>query len=222
MPGVSMIQPGVGRAAASMNADVEVCRPAAGHRVDDADVAVRVGHQRVDQRGLADAAVAEQHAGAARPAARAARARSPPRCVTTHGTPERAGRSPAASRGRRGRTWSGTAAASCPASYAATRARSISRGCGSGSASAVTTTSWSALATITRSTGSSSSAVRRSVVIRSLTSTMRARLPVVAGDVADDAHPVADDDALAAQRAGLHRHDRRGRRPAACSGPGRR
>ena len=48
---------------------------------------------------------------------------------------------------------------------------------GSGSASAVTTTSCSALETITRSTGSSSSAVRRSVVVRSLTSTIRASEP---------------------------------------------
>ena len=94
-----------------------------------------------------------------------------------------------------------------PASYAATRARSISRGRGSGSASAVTTTSWSALATTTRSTGSSSSAVRRSTVVRSLTSTIRAR-PLGAGHVADDPHPVADHDALAAQRPGLHRDHR--------------
>ena len=40
--------------------------PATGHRVHDADLPVGVGHQRVDQRRLADAAVAEQHAGAAR------------------------------------------------------------------------------------------------------------------------------------------------------------
>ena len=45
---------------------------------------------------------------------------------------------------------------------------------GGGSASAATITSWSAFATITRSYGSSSSAVRRSTVERSSTRTMRA------------------------------------------------
>ncbi len=38
---------------------------AAGDGVDDAHLAVGVGHERVDQRGLADAAVPDQHAGAA-------------------------------------------------------------------------------------------------------------------------------------------------------------
>ena len=92
-----------------------------------------------------------------------------------------------------------------PASYAATRQRSISRGRGSGSASAVTMTSWSALATMTRSNGSVSSAVRRSVE--------RARLDPHdpregvrrPRHVADQRDPVADDDAPPAQLAGLHR-----------------
>ncbi len=70
-------------------------------------------------------------------------------------------------------------------------------------------TSWSAFATITRSTASSSSALRRRVVVRSATSTMRASEPVLARDVADDADPVADHDALAAQRPRLHGRDRR-------------
>ena len=63
------------------------------------------------------------------------------------------------------------------ASYAATSARSISPVRGSGSASALTMTSWSAFATITRSTASSSSALRRRVVVRSDTSTIRASEP---------------------------------------------
>ena len=50
----------------------------------------------------------------------------------------------------------------------------MSRGRGSGSARAVTTTSWSALATRTRSTGSLSSAVRRSTEVRGSTRTIRA------------------------------------------------
>ena len=54
--------------------------------------------------------------------------------------------------------------------------RSIMRGRGSGSASAVTSTSWSALATSTRSIGSSSSALRRSDVVRGSTRTTRARV----------------------------------------------
>ena len=45
---------------------------------------------------------------------------------------------------------------------------------------------------------------------------------VGARDVADDADPVADDHALAAQRPGLHRRHGARRRPAACSGRGRR
>ena len=107
-----------------------------------------------------------------------------------------------------------------PASYAATRARSISRGRGSGSASAVTITSWSALATMTRSTGSSSSAraAQRRTCARS-TSTIRASASVVARHVADDPHPVADDDALAAERPGLHRDDVHGRRPSSVKRP---
>ena len=87
---------------------------AAGDRVDDADVAVGVRHQRVDQRRLADAAVPDQHAGPARAAASRSSVRSPPRWVTTHGTPERAVGRRAASPGRRGRPWSGTAAAAMP------------------------------------------------------------------------------------------------------------
>ena len=64
-----------------------------------------------------------------------------------------------------------------PASKPATRIRSIIPVRGGGSASAVTITSWSALATIGRSYGSSSSAVRRSTVSRSATSTIRASVP---------------------------------------------
>ena len=60
---------------------------------------------------------------------------------------------------------------------------------GGGSASAVTTTSWSALATMTRSTGSVSSAVRRSTVVRGSIATMRASESGSAGQVADDARP---------------------------------
>ena len=48
---------------------------------------------------------------------------------------------------------------------------------GSGSASAVTMTSWSALATMTRSIASVSSAERRSTVERGVIRTIRDRLP---------------------------------------------
>ena len=63
MPGVSMIQP-----ASSSRQRQQVGRgrgvpAAAGDGVDDADVAVGRRDQRVDQRGLADAAVPDQHAG---------------------------------------------------------------------------------------------------------------------------------------------------------------
>ena len=60
-----------------------------------------------------------------------------------------------------------------PASSAATIARSMRPVRGSGSIVAVTTASWLAFATTTRSTGSESSAVRRSVELRSSRRTMR-------------------------------------------------
>src|SRR6266704_852786 len=109
------------------------------------------------------------------PVSRANRsARSLPRCVTT------AARS---SWSYRARTSSGPArsdfvrhsSGSMPAARAATTQRSISPYRGGGSSSDVTITSWSALATITRSCGSLSSAVRRSTVSRSRSRTMRPR-----------------------------------------------
>ena len=68
-------------------------------------------------------------------------------------------------------------------------------------------TSWSALATMTRSTGSVSSAVRRSTVMRFVDAHDAGQCVRPAGDVADDADPVADDHALAAQLARAHRGD---------------
>ena len=63
MPGVSMIQPSlVGQRQHERRR--RGVPPASGDRVDHADVAVRAGHQRVDQRRLPDAAGADQHAGA--------------------------------------------------------------------------------------------------------------------------------------------------------------
>ena len=53
----------------------------------------------------------------------------------------------------------------------------MNRGRGGGLASAHTITSWSALATITRSTGSVSSAERRSADVRGRTRTTRASVP---------------------------------------------
>ncbi len=115
------------------------------------------------------------------------------------------------------------------AGHPARRRRRPGRGRSAGSAArgrraATTMASWSALATTTRSTGSVSSAVRRR--------TVRARLD------ADDAgqgvrrrrtgrrrrRPVADDDALAAELAGLHGGDHAARRspvarPRRCSRP---
>ena len=84
----------------------------------------------------------------------------------------------------------------------------MSRGRGSGSARAETTTSWSALATTTRSMGSVSSAVRRSTVRALGDPHDPGERAVAAGRVADEAHLVTDDDALAAQLAGPHRERR--------------
>lgn len=69
-----------------------------------------------------------------------------------------------------------TSAGSMPASQAATRQRSMRRGRGSGSVTAVTMSMRSTFATMTRSTGSVSSAVRRSRVRRGWRRTMRARV----------------------------------------------
>ena len=89
------------------------------------------------------------------------------------------------------------------ASNAATMIRSIMPTRGGGSASAVTITSWSALATIGRSYGSSSSAVRRSTVSRSSTSTTRASVPSSPETSPSQPDPVADDHAHPAELAGL-------------------
>ena len=111
---------------------------AAGHRVDPAGRPRGAGHQGVHQRRLADARVADEHADPVRQlVAQLGPAVAPRLDDDVRRGPARR-RSPAASRVRRGRTWSGTAAGRSPASYAATRQRSISRGRGSGSASAVT------------------------------------------------------------------------------------
>ena len=195
---------------------------AAGHRVDAAGRPAGAGHQRVDQRRLADAGVADEHADPA--GAGASRSSSSGVLAVDHDVVdvERAVGLEQRLAATRGRTWSGTAAGRSPASYAATRHRSISRGRGSGSASAVTMTSWSALATMTRSNGSVSSAVRRSVDVRGSTRTIRARVSGVAGHVADQGDPVADDDAAPAQLARLHRDHLVRRRPGRCSGRGRR
>ncbi len=85
---------------------------------------------------------------------------------------------------------------------------------GGGSASELTMTSWSALATTTRSRRpsgvlSSSSAVRRSTDVRSADPDDPGQRAGVAGGVADQPDPVADDDRLAAQLAGPHRGDLR-------------
>ena len=68
-------------------------------------------------------------------------------------------------------------------------------------------TSWSALATMTRSTGSVSSAVRRSTERRSLDADDAGQGVRAAGDVADERDVVADDDAGAPELTGLHRGD---------------
>ncbi len=204
MPGVSMIQPSPSRQRQQVGRGRGVPAPA-GDGVDVPDQAVGVGHEGVDQGRLAHAAVAHQHAGAAaQPVAQLGQV------APAGGDHPRHAERPVGGeqdlRVGRGRPWSGTAAGPCPASYAATRARSISRGRGSGSARAVTTTSWSALETITRSTGSSSSAVRRSVVVRGVDLDDPRQRAVAAADVAHHPDPVADHDALAAQRPRLHRH----------------
>ena len=70
-----------------------------------------------------------------------------------------------------------TSSGSSPASYAATRQRSTKRRLGAGSASEQTITIWSALATMIRSSGSVSSADRRSALVRGSTRTIRASVP---------------------------------------------
>ena len=101
--------------------------------------------------------------------------RSPPLWVTAQGTPRAVGRQQGL---RVGQVGLGQAQQQLEPGVERGDQRAVDQPrLRSGSASAVTTTSWSAFATITRSTGSSSSAVRRSTVARSTTSTMRARAP---------------------------------------------
>ena len=132
-PGVSITQPACVRAARSAIAEDDVCRPL--------PIALTTpvarsadGHQRVDQRRLADAGVPDEHRRSARPAAPAARpagrragSRSP---APTARRSARA-RRPAGARSDFVRHSSG----SRPAVSAATRQRSISPYDGSGSAS---------------------------------------------------------------------------------------
>ena len=127
--------------------------------------------------------------------------------IDTASRPRPAYRSQQRLSGWRGRSWSGTAAARGRRRRRRPGSGRGSRRPGSGSVTAVTMTSRSALATTIRSVGSVSSAVRRSEVVRSSMVTMRARVSVPAAGVADDPHPVADDDPVLAQLAGAHRGD---------------
>ena len=82
--------------------------------------------------------------------------------------------------------------------------------------------SWSALATMMRSYGSLSSAVRRSTEVRSSTRTMRASVSFAPDRSPTSRDPVAHHHALAAQLAGLHRGDRAVLDQDTSAGPGRR
>ena len=76
-----------------------------------------------------------------------------------------------------------------------------------------TTTSTSALATTARSTGSLSSGVRRQDAGPRLDAHDPGERVGAAGEVADDGHPVTDDDGPAAELARTYRRDERpGRR----------
>src|SRR5699024_1760405 len=148
-----------------------------GGLVDHADLPVGIGDQRVHQGGLADPECPTKtlRSSASRPRSSV---RSAPGCTATTGTPR--GRYAAISSSGSARSaLVRHSSGSSPASNPATRIRSIIPVRGGGSASAVTITSWVALATIGRSYGSSSSAVRRSTVSRSTTSTIRASVPSV-------------------------------------------
>ena len=83
----------------------------------------------------------------------------------------------------------------------------MNRGRGGGSASAQTMTIWSALATMTRSTGSVSSAERRSAVVRGRHPDDPGERAGRARGVPGQRDPVADDHAAAAQFPGRHRGD---------------
>ena len=209
---MSMTQP-PSPGSGSASAEAMVCRPRPVTALTSPVARAGARHQRVDQGRLADAGVADEDADPVR--RRRGRARvvqRPVLAVGDHvaGRPA-ARRSPAASCGGARSDLVRQSSGSSPASYAATRQRSISRGRGSGSASAVTMTSWSALATMTRSNGSSSSAVRRS-------DGACAARPGRCGPAcpsSPDRSPTSatrspDHDALAAQLAGLHRRHRRG------------
>ena len=197
---------------------------AAGHRVDVPDRPVGARDRARSPASTCRRRCADQHADPAGEPLADRRSRSSPRCGHHVRHAERPVDRPAASRGRPGRPWSGTAAGPCrrrrprpgPGRSAAAAAR--------GRPARSTTTSWSALATITRSTGSSSSAVRRSTVRALVDRDDPGQGAVVAGRVADQPHPVADHDALAAQRPGLHRHHDPVARPPSgrCTGRGRR
>ena len=218
-PGVSMTQPSPPGSGSAQRRGGGV-PAAAGDRVDMAGGAPAVlGDQRVDQRRLADAGVADERGDlAVELLAHPVHRRAALQLVAAGddvGDAQRRRTSPGACPAGPGPTWSAPAAGSRPPSYAATRQRSIRRGRGSGSARAVTMASWSALATTTRSYGSSSSAVRRRTEVRSSMRTMRARVSFLPDRSPTMADPVADHRRLAAQLAGLHRRDddgpRRGR-----------
>ena len=103
----------------------------------------------------------------------------------------------------------------------------MSRMRGSGFAAATTMSIWSAFATMTRSTSSVSSALRRSSVARSPDPHDARERPGLARDVADEVHAVAGDDRFAPKFARPCGRDRSlvgacPRRRARRSDPGRR
>ena len=187
---------------------------AAGDLVDHPGGPVGARDQGVDQRRLADAGVPDQHGDPPAPAGRGRRPdprRSPSatRRVTSVGDVERGVAAEELVRRRRRSALVSTSSGSQPGVVGGDQAAvDHARPRGSGSASAVTTASWSALATTARSIGSVSSALRRSSELRSARPGRSGPgVPALPADVADQRDPVADDDAGAAELAGLHRRD---------------
>ena len=156
-------------------ADVEVCRPRPVTALTCAGGPHRAGHERVDQRRLADAGVPDQH----RASGRGSRSTSSLEVAAAPWRPT-CGTSSAAYAAS---SSSGLARSVLVTHQQRVQARVVRRDQAAvdeagararGRRPTVTIASWSAFATMTRSTGSSSSAVRRSTDRRGSTLTMRA------------------------------------------------
>jgi len=205
VPAVSMSHPSP---SGSATTEDDVCLPWPVTGLTLPNRTVRLRHQRIHQRGLADAGRPDEHADPAgqRGPHPGQRARGAAAASWSASAGRAAGNRIAHLTGRGQIRLGQNQQGSRPASYAATRQRSTKRRLGDGEASEQTITIWSALATMIALAGRCR---RRTAAARwsAAPPDDTGQRPLGAGRVARQRHPVADHTEPLAELARLHRHD---------------